>query len=166
MANWERISMLRVIPETFTHAQLTIDRLKKGVFLVSIDENEQANVMAMAWGFIGFQWMKPLFIVPVRADRYTNGLIDKSKEFVVSIQPEDMDDDMMYTGSHSGRDVDKFKELELGKVAIPELKTPGIDGCLIHYACKVIHTASAEPHSSHKFFFGEILNVYEKARYL
>lgn len=138
---------------------VAVKRLERGVLLVSSHEG-RANAMAMAWGFIGFQWSKPMFIAPVRTTRFTHGLIEGSGEFVVCVQPESMDDIMTRTGMCSGRDVDKIKDLGLRTFEIPEVKVPGIEGSLLTYACRVVHTASAEPHSNHTFFFGEILRVY------
>ena len=92
--------------------------------------------------------------------RFTHDLIEGSGEFVVCIQPETMDDIMMRTGSCSGRDVDKLKELNLETFNVPEVSVPGIEGSLLTYACKVIHKASAEPLSNHTLFFGHVLGVY------
>jgi len=147
------------------YAGFAIKRLEKGVFLVSIDDDDHPNVMAMAWGFIGFQWSKPVFIAPVRTERYTYGLIDRAEEFAVCIQPESMDEDMMYCGTHSGRDTNKFADRDLKTFSLPSIRTPGIEGSVLIYECKVIHRASAEPHSSHVFFFGEILRVYHDDNY-
>lgn len=141
------------------HADLAIKRLEKGVLLVSQHEGK-TNVMAMAWGFPGVMWSKPVFIAPVRTSRFTHDLIEGSGEFVVCIQPETMDDIMMRTGSCSGRDVDKLKELNLETFNVPEVSVPGIEGSLLTYACKVIHKASAEPLSNHTLFFGHVLGVY------
>jgi flavin reductase (DIM6/NTAB) family NADH-FMN oxidoreductase RutF len=138
---------------------LDVKRLEKGVFLVSADRTK-TNVMAMAWGMIGFQWSKPVFIAPVRTTRFTHGLIETAGEFVVCVQPPSMDDLMMQAGSSSGRDRDKIGDLGLQLFTIPEVSVPGIEGSLITYACRVLHTASAEPLSNHTFFFGEILSTY------
>lgn len=154
--------MLEKLGNVFEESQLTIDRLQKGILLVSVDKLGKPNVMTTSWGFIGFQWGKPVFITPVRLERYSHDLIASSGEFVISVQPESMDDDMMYCGTYSGREVDKFKERNLTAIDIPGMKTPGIQGSLLHYACKVLHTASAMPHTSHTFFFGEITAVYRE----
>lgn len=156
--------MLKKLGHAFKDAQLTINRMENGIFLVSVDKSGKPNVMTTSWGFMGFQWDKPVFITPVRLERYSHDLIVNSGEFVISVQPESMDDDMLYCGTHSGRDVDKFKERNFVPVAIPDMKTPGIQGSLLHYACKVIHTASAMPHTSHTFFFGEIMAVYKEEK--
>lgn len=138
---------------------LAVRRLERGVLLVSGHEG-RTNAMAMSWGFIGFQWSKPVFIVPVRTTRFTHGLIESSGEFVVCVQPESMDDVMSRAGSCSGRDVDKITDFGLQTFELPEVKVPGIEGSLLTYACRVVHTASAEPLSNHTFFFGEIVGVY------
>ena len=92
------------------YVDLAVKRLEKGVFLVSADRTK-ANVMAMAWGMIGFQWSKPVFVAPVRTTRFTHGLIEEAGGFVVCIQPPSMDGLMMQAGSSSGRDRDKISDL-------------------------------------------------------
>ncbi|HHW11134.1 MAG TPA: flavin reductase family protein [Firmicutes bacterium] len=157
--------MLRALDHPYAYAQLVADRLKKGIMVVSVDQNGKPNVMAASWGFFGYQWSRPVYIVPVQPPRYTHGLIAQSGEFVISVQPESMDDDMLFSGACSGRDVDKFQARGLTPVAmpIPGFKTPGISGALLHLACRVIHTAGAKPLSPHTFFFGEIVGAYADA---
>ena len=60
----------------------------------------------------------------------------------------------------SGQNIDKWQARGLTPVQIPGFRTPGVAGSLLHYACRVMHKASAEPLSSHTFFFGEIDKVY------
>lgn len=152
--------MLKELTNPYSQAQLTIDRLKKGIMLVSVDAQDKANIMAASWGFFGYHWGHNVFITPVRPARYSHNLIKASGEFVISVQSPAMDDDMAFCGSCSGRNIDKWQARELTPVAIPGFRTPGVAGALLHYACRVVHTASAEPLSSHTFFFGEIVKVY------
>jgi flavin reductase (DIM6/NTAB) family NADH-FMN oxidoreductase RutF len=152
--------MLNELVNPYAQVQLTIERLKKGIMLVSVDAQGKANIMAASWGFIGFQWGQPVFITPVRPSRYSHSLIEASGEFVISVQPPTMDDDMMFCGGCSGQNIDKWQARGLTPVQIPGFRTPGVAGSLLHYACRVMHKASAEPLSSHTFFFGEIDKVY------
>ena len=138
----------------------TVKRLEKGVLLVSKQEGKNPNVMTISWGFVGFQWSKPMFIVPVRTERFSHPLIEAAGEFVVSIQPPSMDEDAQYCGTRSGRDTDKWVDRGFIPVELPGVQTPGIKQAALHYACRVVHTASAKPRTSHTFFFGEILGVY------
>ncbi len=147
----------------FDNVDLVIKRLQKGVFLLSADENGKTNAMAMSWGFIGIQWSKPIFIAPVRLERYTYGLIKKMGSFVVCVQPEDMDDDMFYCGSKSGRDEDKLEKLGLKTIPLPNGKIPALERSLFVFECDVIHETSAAPHTSHTFFYGEIKGAYRDA---
>jgi flavin reductase (DIM6/NTAB) family NADH-FMN oxidoreductase RutF len=155
--------MLKAMAYPFAKAQLTIDRLKSGVFLVSADEAGKPNVMAVSWSFFGFEWYKPIFIVPVRPERFSYNNIKEKGRFVISVQPPSMDEDMQYVGTHSGRNEDKFKNRNLTPIQIPSFDVPGIQGSLLHFACEVIHTADSQPRSSHTLFFGEIVGAYEEA---
>ena len=142
-------------------AGFTMQRLNTGVLLVSRAPDGRPNVMAISWGYIGFQWNKPIFVVPVRKTRFSHGLIAARKEFVVCVQPESMDDAMEFCGTKSGREVDKLAALGLGTMSVPGVETPAVAGSAVAYACRVIHTAESEPRSNHTLFFGEILGVFE-----
>ncbi len=154
--------MLRELTYPYAEAQTTIDRLKKGILLVSVDAQGKPNVMTTSWGFLGYQWSKPVYITPVQPIRFSHDLIAASGEFVISVQPPALDEAMMFCGAHSGRDTDKWQACGLKPVRLPlpGFRTPGVDGSLLHFACKVVHTASAKPLSPHTFFFGEVLKVY------
>ena len=76
-------------------------------------------------------------MVPVRKSRYTHGLIEKSGEFTVSVPlNKDLKDALMFCGTKSGRDYDKFKECNLTPIPGKEIDTPVIGECQLHYECK------------------------------
>ncbi len=79
-----------------------------------------------------------------------------------------------FCGSQSGRDYDKFAEMEMTAVPGKKVKSPIIDECVIHYECKIVHKnnvlkdeLASEIVSSaysggdfHTIYYGEILSVY------
>lgn len=125
--------------------------------LVTIDKEGKPNAMTISWGFIGEMWHKPVFIAAVRPSRYTYELLEEVPEFTVNVAYPQMQNVLDLCGSKSGRDVDKIQAAELTLLPSNEVKPPIIGECALSYECKVIHTAQADPHSSHQFYFGEIL---------
>jgi flavin reductase (DIM6/NTAB) family NADH-FMN oxidoreductase RutF len=148
--------------------------LTKGAFL-TVKAGQEINTMTIGWATIGFIWRKEIFMVAVRDSRHTFGLIEKSPDFTVTI-PLDASakDAVMFCGTKSGRDHDKFKEcgLKPGKaklVASPIIDIPGV-----HYECRIIYksamdSAFLDPELNklypakdyHTLYFGEILACYE-----
>lgn len=113
------------------------DILPKGAFL-TVKSGNELNTMTIGWGTIGYIWGKPFFVVAVRDSRYTFNLIENSKEFTVSI-PFDgkLKDELNFCGTKSGKDYDKFKECNLNLISGQKVETPVIEGCRLHYECKI-----------------------------
>jgi flavin reductase (DIM6/NTAB) family NADH-FMN oxidoreductase RutF len=157
-------------------AKEALRALSKGVFL-SVSDNGEDNIMTIAWGSIGFMWNKPVFMVMVRYSRHTYQLIEKAGEFAVSIPlKNDLSKQLVYCGSKSGRDCNKWKDLGLTKVAAEQVKTPLVGECELHYTCKIIgrqevtdktimpHTVETfySQNDYHVIYYGEIVGTYLK----
>ena len=142
-----------------------------GIFLNTM--GEKANTMVIGWGGINFFWGKPIFLVPVRASRYTYPNIDASGIFTISVPMDrDMKKALVFCGTKSGREFDKFKEGGLTQVPGKFINVPIIGECSLHYECRVIYKQPMDPISLnqkiddrfypdyHTMFYGEILASY------
>ena len=99
------------------------------VFVVTKGKDTSADIMPAGW-FMPTSMEPPLVAISVGHTRYTHQLIKESGGFVISFPGETMEKEIICTGSHSGRDVDKFAELgirqEPGKyLDIPLLSEEG-----------------------------------------
>ena len=132
--------------------------------------------MTIAWGTLGYVWSKPVFIVLVKEPRYTYELMKDNDEFTISVPLNgQLKEELIFCGTKSGRDYDKFKELNL-TAEYQELNTPIIKECDFHLECKVlykqevngddipkkIHVLYYSSEGYHTMFFGEIVNTYMK----
>ena len=72
--------------------------------------------MTVSWGGVGIMWGKPVAFVFIRPQRYTKTFIDNNDSFSLSFYDESMRSILSYMGSHSRRDVDKIKEMNLTTV--------------------------------------------------
>ena len=95
--------MIKKCVEYNENLEKNMEILSKGAFLTTKTGNK-VNSMTIAWGSIGFIWGKPVFMVMVRPQRYTYGIIEKSKEFTVTIPYEKMNKELAFLGSKSGKD--------------------------------------------------------------
>jgi flavin reductase (DIM6/NTAB) family NADH-FMN oxidoreductase RutF len=153
-------------------AQKVIELIKEGAFLV-VQAKDRKNVMTIGWAMFGFVWRKSAMMVAVRNSRFTHGIIEEADSFTVSVPTGNMQKEINFCGSKSGRDLDKFKESRLvttkaQKVSTPVLKIPGY-----HYECKMMYKTPMDPKGMdkdmealypkkdyHTLYFGEIVACY------
>lgn len=154
-------------------AEKAMAKIKKGVFL-TVKAGDRLNTMTIGWATIGFCWQKPMFMVMVRDSRHTFTIIEDAADFTVSIPALDMKNAVMYCGTKSGREVDKFKELGLATKKSLKTTSPIIDVPGLHFECRIVHKSAMDPHflsedyepfypekDYHTLYFGEILECYE-----
>ncbi|OFW61089.1 MAG: hypothetical protein A2Z35_01450 [Actinobacteria bacterium RBG_19FT_COMBO_36_27] len=97
--------------------------------------------------------------------RYTLDLIDKHKEFTVNIAHIDkkLIRGLIYCGSFSGKDTDKFRMSGLTKIESSKIKTPIIKECPLNFECK-LH--SITPLGTHSWIMGEVVAVHLDKEFL
>lgn len=151
-----------------------LDQIKKGAFL-TVKSGDILNTMTIGWASFGIIWNKPILMVMVRKSRYTYNIIEKADNFTVSVPINvDLKKALVYCGTYSGRDVDKFKEANLTQKKSQVVISPIIKDCDYHYECKILFS---QPMNSgpfdeilnkrfyptddlHTIYFGEIVESY------
>ncbi len=149
-------------------------KIKPGAFL-TVKSGEDLNTMTIGWATIGYVWRKPIMMVAVRLNRHTFKLIETATDFTVSIPATDMQEEIMFCGTKSGRDYDKFKECNLQVLASQKVVSPIIKAPGLHYECKIVYKSAMDPayldeeydvkiypeKDYHTLYFGEIVACYE-----
>lgn len=126
------------------------------IILVSCSDNTIDNIITIAWtGVICSH--PPLISISLRPERFSYGLILKSKEFVINIPQETMLDLVKKCGSVSGKDVDKWKECHFTKEKGQKVKVPLIKECHINIECKVLRSLEL---GTHTMFIGEVVKIH------
>ena len=163
----------------FDYAGHICKALPKGVLLTT-KNGEKFNSMAIGWGHIGVEWRRPVFVVYVRENRFTKGLLDQCGEFTVNIPLDEADSRIISTcGSNSGRDMDKIEALGLTLVDSDHVSIPGIKEMPLTLECRVIFQQEQNPallpqdiqdtfyrqdenccEPPHTAYYGEILGAY------
>ena len=158
------------------YSKQVLDGLTKGAFL-NVSHEGKDNTMTIGWGSLGFVWKKPVIMVMVRYSRHTYRMIDGAGEFTVSIPfGDEFKKELAFCGTRSGREVNKFDSCNLPSVRAHKVNAPLIDGCDLHYECKVVYKQAMEPgviepgidekfyknNDFHVMFYGEILGTYVK----
>ena len=157
--------------------QTTTDHLQHGgVFLTVAGKDGQApNTMTIGWGGVCCIWGKPIFMAPVRPQRYTHGLITAADSFTVSVPTANpLKDELLFAGTKSGRDFNKFEGHGLTAVPAQEVEAPIVSECGIHFECKIRLIQDMTPERMdpaisggiyktgdfHTMVFGEIIRCY------
>lgn len=130
------------------------------VSMVSVGQLEgPANILTIAWnGVVNSD--PPMLSISVQPKRYSHSMLAESGEFVVNLVDPPLAKAVDYCGVHSGRDVDKWAELDLQREAISGVAAPAIAQAPISLACKVRQTLHL---GSHDLFLGEIVGVRVRA---
>jgi flavin reductase (DIM6/NTAB) family NADH-FMN oxidoreductase RutF len=157
----------------------TMERMRDdGLLLVTKGKDNKANVMTIGWGTIGCIWGKTIFIVLVRPSRHTYSRLEQIDEFTVNVPSKDFAKAALHCGTVSGRDHDKFKEMNLSETTSTAVQVPIIEECHINYECRTLHKNDLIPEmldidakeqfypedDFHRVYFGEILATYADER--
>lgn len=125
-------------------------------------ENEKPNIITVAWA--GTICANPAMLsISVRPERYSYNIIKETKEFVVNLVTSDLAYATDYCGVKSGRDVDKFKEMNLHKSISKVVKAPGIEESPVNIECCVKEIKEL---GSHHMFIAEVVSVNIDDKYM
>ncbi len=98
-----------------------------------------------------------MMAISVAPARFTHGLISGSGEFVLAWPGEDLAEATLYCGTHSGRDVDKFRQTGLTPLPAKYVRAPLVKECVANLECRL---AGKLESGDHTIFVGEILAVW------
>mgnify|MGYP000202696883 FL=1 len=152
------------------------DSFDNGGAFLTVKNEDELNTMTIGWGSVGIIWRTPMLMVLVRESRHTFKLINNTDEFTVSIPfGNKMQDELLFCGTKSGREYDKFKECNLETINGNILETPLIKGCDLHYECTIEYSQPMDSdrvnskvlkncypeNDLHTMYFGEIKNCFK-----
>ena len=97
---------------------------------------ERPNIITVAW--TGTICSDPAMVsISVRKERYSYDIIRETGEFVINLTTNDLTFATDYCGVKSGKDVDKFKEMNLTPSKSKTISAPGISESPVSLECKV-----------------------------
>ena len=124
--------------------------------MVSCGEGDDANIITIGWtGIINSE--PPITYVSVRKSRHSHKLISESGEYVINLTTEKLVKETDFCGVKSGRDLDKWTEMNLTKVDGEAVSCPMIGESPVNLECKVIEVKT---YPTHDMFIGEIVKVH------
>ncbi len=131
------------------------------VVLATMQHNGIRNIITLGMVHV-FSFKPPLVGIGISPSRYSYGLIKESREFVLGIAGKEIVGAVQYCGTHSGRDVDKFRETNLTPVNGKTVKAPLIKECPVNLECGNVKEVEA---GDHTWFIGEVKEVHIDENY-
>ncbi len=133
------------------------------VVMVSLaDRDGKPNIITIAWaGTICTN--PPMVSISVRPERYSYPILKDTGEFVINLTTKELAYATDYCGIKSGRDVDKFKEMNLTPLPGEQVKAPLIGESPVNIECKVRRIM---PLGSHDMFIADVVAVHADEKYM
>ena len=126
------------------------------------DADHRPNIITVAWA--GTICSDPVMVsISVRKERYSHDIIAGSGEFVINLVTEDLCYATDYCGVKSGKDIDKFAEMNLTPADIEGVSAPAIKESPLSLACKVTEIKEL---GSHDMFIAEVVGVMIDDRFM
>ncbi|MBP3284333.1 MAG: flavin reductase family protein [Clostridia bacterium] len=125
------------------------------VCLVTCRDGEKENVFTVAWTGI-LNTIPAKTYISVRKERFSYELIKNSREFVLNLTTEALARATDFCGVRSGRDMDKFKEMQLKTQKATEVGCPLLSDSPVNLECKVTDIVEL---GSHDMFIADIVAV-------
>ena len=117
--------------------------------------DERPNIITVAWA--GTVCSDPAMVsISVRPNRYSHSIISGSGEFVINLVTKDLVKACDWCGVKSGRDVDKFEEMNLTEYTSDLMNAPAIDESPVNIWCRVENILKL---GSHDMFLANVVGV-------
>lgn len=124
--------------------------------------NEKPNIITLAWA--GTICSDPVMVsVSIRPERYSYDIIKETGEFVVNLTTDKLAYATDYCGVKSGRDIDKFKEMNLTAMPSSKLSCPIIGESPVNMECKLKEIVKL---GSHDMFIADVVAIDISEEYM
>lgn len=124
--------------------------------MVSCGETpDEYNIITIGWvGTICSE--PPMCYISVRKSRLSHEIISKTKSFVINLTTKELAKATDWCGVKSGRDFDKFKEMELTPIKASVVNAPMIMESPLNIECEVVEIKEL---GSHDMFIAKVVNI-------
>lgn len=131
--------------------------------LISCGENaDEYNIITISWmGTICSN--PPMCYISVRPERKSYEIIKRTGEFVINLTNEKLAYATDWCGVRSGKDYNKFKEMDLTPVKAEMVNAPLIRESPLCIECRVKEII---PLGSHTMFISDVVNVQADKQYI
>jgi len=125
-------------------------------------DDEKPNIITVAWA--GTICTNPAMVsISIRKERYSYDIIKESKKFVINLVNDKIVRAADWCGVRSGRDFDKFKEMNLTRIDGSEPGMPLIKESPLSIECELEQIL---PLGSHDMFIAKVKCVWADESYM
>ncbi len=126
------------------------------------DIEKESNLLTVAWaGTVCTN--PPMVSISVRPERYSYQMIKDSGEFVINLTTEKLVYAADFCGVRSGREIDKWKECRLTKLAADTVRCPLVAESPVNIECRV---TKVEELGSHHLFLARVTAVHADGQFM
>lgn len=126
------------------------------VMVSCADKEGNSNIITVAWtGTVCTN--PPMAYISVRPERHSYQMIRETGEFVINLTTKDLAFATDFCGVRSGRDIDKFSEMNLTKEQASVVSAPMIGESPVNIECKVTEVKEL---GSHHMFLADVVAVH------
>lgn len=123
--------------------------------MVTCKDESIDNIITIAWA--GTVCTDPAMVsISMRKSRYSYEIIKKTKEFIINLPGKELAFAVDFSGVRSGKNIDKFKHLNLTKKLGNKVNVNMIEECPVNIECKLKEIVQL---GSHDMFLAEVLAV-------
>ena len=133
---------------------------RKPALLVSCTGTDgKDNALVVVYGG-NCSYDPPMVMVGIVPSRYSHKIVKETGCFVVNLVTPEQKELYDYMGSHSGRDGDKFKAMNVKTERGKKINAPVLTDCPVNIECTVVDSIMT---GSHEMFIGKIEYVHANA---
>lgn len=130
--------------------------------LVSCGDAQQRNILTVAWtGTICTN--PPMCYISVRKERHSHSIISNTGEFVINLTTRELARAVDWCGVRSGRDFDKFEQMQLTAAKGEKVDAPVIVESPLNIECKVREIKEL---GSHDMFIADVVNIQADEQFI
>ena len=126
------------------------------VIAVAKDKAGKANPVTLGWTMI-VSGSPPMMAIAVAKTHYSIEAITHSKCFTIAFPSSEMADAALFFGSKSGRDTDKFAEIDCKTEPAKSIDSVLLTDAVANFECTL---ESQMPAGDHIIFIGEIVSSH------
>jgi flavin reductase (DIM6/NTAB) family NADH-FMN oxidoreductase RutF len=123
------------------------------VIAIAKDQKGKYNPITLGWTMITSH-QPPMMAIAVNLNHYSREVIEAAEEFVIAFPSSEMAEAALFYGTHSGRDIDKFKEHPVATEPAVEIDSLLLTDAVANFECKL--EAELET-GDHMLFVGRIV---------
>lgn len=122
------------------------------------DKNGKNNALTVGY-CCNCSFDPPMIMVGITPTRYSYHIVNDTNAFVVNLTTKENQALIDYMGSVSGRDKDKFKEMNVEIEEAINIDAPMIKDCPVNIECLVVDSVHT---GSHVMFIAKVLYVHAR----